>query len=76
MEHHLDIWRTDRLPGLVLLMEGADPIVQVSDLAEWWRRGLRIIGLTFGDTRYGTGARGSVESKPGGLTAEACEAQT
>lgn len=69
LDHHLELWRDDRIPGLVLLMEGADPIVRVSDLARWWRRGLRIVGLTFGDTRYGTGvAGGRVEPKPGGLT--------
>ena len=69
LEHHLHLWPTDRRPGLVLLMEGADPIVQVSDLTAWWRCGVRIVGLTFGDTRYGAGvAGGSVESKPGGLT--------
>ncbi|MEO8394141.1 MAG: membrane dipeptidase, partial [Chloroflexota bacterium] len=55
----------------VLLMEGADPIVRVEDLPRWWARGLRMIGLTFGDTIYGTGvAGGSSTSKPGGLTAE------
>ena len=71
LEHHLDLWRSDRLPGLVLLMEGADPIVQVSDLADWWERGLRIIGLTYGDTRYGAGvAGGSAESEAGGLTTD------
>jgi membrane dipeptidase len=69
LERHLELWRADRLPGLVLLMEGADPIVRVSDLSDWWRRGLRIIGLTFGDTRYGAGvAGGSRERKSGGLT--------
>jgi membrane dipeptidase len=69
LEHHLELWRADRLPGLVLLMEGADPIVQVSDLADWWSRGLRIVGLTYGDTRYGAGvAGGSTQGKPGGLT--------
>ena len=69
LDRHLDLWRADRLPGLVLLMEGADPIVRVADLGDWWRRGLRIIGLTFGDTRYGTGvAGGSPAPKPGGLT--------
>jgi membrane dipeptidase len=71
LEHHLQLWRTDGIPGVVLLMEGADPIVRVGDLAAWWRRGLRIVGLTFGDTRYGVGvAGGSAESKPGGLTAD------
>jgi membrane dipeptidase len=68
LEHHVELWRNDRRPGLVLLMEGADPIVRVGDLADWWRRGLRIVGVTFGDTRYGTGvAGGTADRKPGGL---------
>src|SRR5574341_696704 len=70
LEHHLQLWQQDRKPGLVLLMEGADPIVRVRDLPQWWRRGLRMIGLTFGDTRYGTGVGGgSTRFKQGGLTA-------
>jgi membrane dipeptidase len=69
LDHHLELWRTDRLPGIVLLMEGADPIVRVSDLSAWWRRGLRIIGPVFGDTRYGAGvAGGMADVTPGGLT--------
>lgn len=69
LEHHLKLWKEDRIPGLVMLMEGADPIVRVSDLPRWWRRGLRIISLTFGDTRYGHGvAGGSPTFKRGGLT--------
>ena len=68
---HLELWRQDRVPGLVLLMEGADPIVQVGDLLKWRRRGLRMIGLTYGDTKYGHGvASGSQEYRPGGLTAD------
>lgn len=55
LDHHLQLWQQDRRPGLVLLMESADPIVEVSDLPLWWQRGLRMIGLTYGDTRYGTG---------------------
>ena len=52
-------------------MEGADPIVQVRDLPRWWARGLRLIGLTYGDTAYGTGvAGGSTTFKHGGLTPE------
>lgn len=60
---HLEQWAADRTLGLVLLMEGADPIVRVADLDRWWQRGLRIIGLSWAGTRYagGTGA-------PGGLT--------
>jgi len=50
--------------GFVLLMEGADGILKPSDAAEWYEKGLRIIGLAWSGTRYagGTGA-------PGGLTA-------
>jgi membrane dipeptidase len=71
LEDHLHLWQADRKPGLVLLMEGADPIVRVQDLPRWWQRGLRMIGLTFGDTRYGTGVRGgSTAFRHGGLTTE------
>ncbi|MBI1256315.1 MAG: hypothetical protein GC204_02485 [Chloroflexi bacterium] len=71
LDHHLSLWQQDRKPGLVLLMEGADPIVCVADLPRWWARGLRMIGLTFGDTIYGAGvAGGSTAVKPGGLSAE------
>jgi membrane dipeptidase len=74
LDDHLDLWRTDRRPGLVLLMEGADPIVHVDDLPAWWERGLRIVGLTFGDTRYGTGVAGArTEPGPGGLTDDGIE---
>jgi membrane dipeptidase len=69
LEDHLQLWRSDRKPGLVMLMEGADPIVHVSDLPRWWQRGLRMIGLTYGDTQYGRGvAGGSTAFKKGGLT--------
>ncbi len=71
LDDHLALWRVDRKPGLVLLMEGADPIVHVRDLPDWWRRGLRMIGLTYGDTAYGTGvAGGRAPFRRGGLTPE------
>jgi membrane dipeptidase len=71
LEHHLQLWRLDHKPGLVLLMEGADPIVHVRDLPRWWERGLRMIGLTFGDTKYGIGVGGGSSTfKQGGLTSE------
>ncbi|HWE62248.1 MAG TPA: membrane dipeptidase, partial [Chloroflexota bacterium] len=69
LDQHLDLWRHDRKPGLVLLMEGADPIVQIADLPAWWQRGLRMIGLTYGDTAYGCGVAGGQETfRTGGLT--------
>ena len=71
LEHHLELWREDRKPGLVLLMEGAEPVVQVGDLPRWWQRGLRLIGLTWADTRYGAGVgTGSETFRQGGLTPE------
>ena len=74
LDDHLHLWQHDRKLGLVLLMEGADPIVNVRDLLEWWQRGVRMIGLTFGDTTYGTGAGGgSTTFKRGGLTSRGFE---
>lgn len=71
LDDHLDLWRVDRKPGLVMLMEGADPIVEVRDLKSWWQHGVRIIGLTFGNTRYGAGVGGgSATFRRGGLTQE------
>jgi membrane dipeptidase len=55
-------WKRGRLAA-VLLMEGADPIEDPSQLGAWTGMGVRIIGPAWGATRYsgGTGA-------PGGLT--------
>lgn len=61
--HHLKRWEHDQTLGIVLLMEGADPIVAVDRLEDWWQRGLRMIGTSWGRTRY-AGGTGS----PGGLT--------
>ena len=71
LELHLQLWQNDDKPGLVMLMEGADPIVRIRDLPIWWERGLRLIGLTFGDTKYGVGVGGGGTAfKQGGLTTE------
>ena len=71
LDDHLRLRHDDRTPGLVPLMEGADPIVRVGDLPKWWRLGLRMIGVTFGDTLHGRGVAGGSETfMPGGLTAE------
>ena len=64
LEHHLELWREDGLPGIVVLMEGADPIVRVADLPKWWARGVRIVGTSWGATRYAGGT-----DAPTGLTA-------
>jgi membrane dipeptidase len=49
--------------GLVLLMEGADPIVTPKQVHDWFKDGLRIFGLSWGATRYAGGT-----DKPGPMT--------
>ena len=45
-----------RQVGLVVLMEGADPIVKPQDLERWYERGLRIVGPAWvAGTRYAGG---------------------
>jgi membrane dipeptidase len=51
-------------PGFVLLMEGADPLRTPEDLAAFVDRGVRLVGLAWGATRYAGGA-----GAPGPLTA-------
>ena len=42
--------------GLVISMEGADPIIEPQGLGEWWKAGLRIVGLShYGNGRYSHG---------------------
>jgi membrane dipeptidase len=50
--------------GLVPLMEGADPIRGPETAAEWFERGLRIVGLSWRGTRYAGGT-----GEPGPLSA-------
>ncbi len=61
---HLTLWQSDQIPGLVILMEGADPIRSPDELGFWFDRGVRIIGTSWGRTRYAGGTE-----MPGGLTA-------
>jgi membrane dipeptidase len=42
--------------GFVISMEGADPILDPSQLEEWWNAGLRLLGIThYGPGRYAGG---------------------
>ena len=68
LESVLASWQHDsdnnnRKIGLVILMEGADPIVEPRQAEEWYERGVRIIGLAWSQTRYAGGT-----SAPGPLT--------
>ncbi len=49
--------------GLVLLMEGADPIQEPDEVRQWYDRGLRIVGPAWVRTRYAGGT-----GEPGPLT--------
>lgn len=71
LETHLLAWPDDPTVGIVILMEGADPIVRVGDLDAWWERGVRIVGPAWGRTRYSGGS-----GAPGGLTPEGRELVT
>jgi membrane dipeptidase len=51
--------------GLILLMEGAEGILDISELEEWWQKGVRIIGPAWAGNRYCGGT-----NEPGPLTKE------
>lgn len=53
----------DHKLGLVLLMEGADPIIEPRQAEEWYAQGVRIIGPAWSETRYAGGT-----GRPGPLT--------
>ena len=64
-----NVLRSERTKiGVVVLMEGADPIRTPSEAKEWYKDGLRIIGLAWGETRYAGGTKA-----PGPLTKEGRE---
>lgn len=57
----LDSWGddkriADRIQGLVIGMEGADPILEPKQLEEWVEHGVRIVAPAWQQTRYATGA--------------------
>ena len=64
LEAHLAQFSADRVPGFLLALEGADPIASADHLPRWIERGVSMIGLAWGTTRY-AGGTGSHE----GLTA-------
>jgi len=67
LERHLAEWQepvSGEPPlGFVISMEGADPIILPSQVAEWWRNGLRIVSLC----HYGISAYSHGTGNPGGL---------
>lgn len=57
-----------RQVGIVVLMEGADPILEPKEAEAWFERGVRIFGLAWAATRYAGGT-----GEPGPLTHEGRE---
>ncbi|HWA96600.1 MAG TPA: membrane dipeptidase [Terracidiphilus sp.] len=58
--------RYDEPLGFILSMEGADPIVSVGQAEEWYRDGLRAVGLAhYGPSAYahGTGCEGPLTAR-------------
>lgn len=47
----------DHKLGIIVLMEGADPIVEPAQLEEWYADGLRVVGLAWTATRYSGGTK-------------------
>lgn len=54
--------------GLMISMEGADPVIEPKQVEEWYERGVRAIGLAWINTRYAGGT-----GHPGPLTREGHE---
>ncbi|HEX3049041.1 MAG TPA: membrane dipeptidase [Aggregatilineaceae bacterium] len=46
---------SDHRVGMMLLLEGADPILEPAQVEEWYAAGLRIIGPAWSQTRYSGG---------------------
>lgn len=60
LDAHLAEWEGDeggkRPVGLVLCMEGADPIVAPDEVGRWWEDGLRVLALAhYGPSAYAFG---------------------
>ncbi|MEO0562857.1 MAG: membrane dipeptidase [Chloroflexota bacterium] len=58
----------ERQQGIVVSMEGADPIIEPKQFEEWYQRGVRAVGMAWRRTRY-TGGTG----EPGPLTPDGFE---
>ncbi len=65
-DHWRDYEGKGRLLGIILSMEGCDPILSPSQAESWWNDGLRAAGLThYGEGHYGfgTGTTGPLKQR-------------
>lgn len=58
LDAHLQMWEEDHVPGLLIAMEGAEPIESPDELRWWLDAGVRMIGPAWGPTRYCGGFTG------------------
>lgn len=80
LHNHINQWTDTKdhsqLPvGVIIGMEGADPIVNPDQLEKWWEDGLRVVSLShYGPSRYshgtGTGTAGGLFPPAKGLLKE------
>jgi membrane dipeptidase len=61
---HLARFADDSVPGIVIALEGADPVLAPERLERFVRRGLRIVGLAWDTTRYAGGTGSSAPLSP------------
>ena len=67
LEQHWNDAQSTRI-GLIVAMEGADPIVSPSQAAEWFARGLRCVGLAhYGRSAYAVGTGDAGPLTPAGV---------
>ncbi|MEP7199968.1 MAG: membrane dipeptidase [Chloroflexota bacterium] len=61
LDAHLAVWQSPDAAahrvGIVPLMEGADPIGKPDDVKRWFDDGVRIVGLSWSQSRYAGGTR-------------------
>ena len=71
LDDHWTRWEADPANeplGYILAMEGADPIVDPSQAAEWWDLGLRSVNLAhYGRSRYAVGTGDDGPLTPSGI---------
>jgi len=65
---HWQAWEAGatRVPGIILSMEGCDPMVRPEQAEAWWEDGLRAAGLThygLGQYAAGTGVEGPINTR-------------
>jgi membrane dipeptidase len=64
---HLERWGDDRIPGLVITLEGSEVLESPDEIEWWYAQGLRAIGPAWGPTRY-CGGFSNLVGAPGGFT--------